>query len=146
MPLNRTDFKVNIRNVIATQVSGNIVHFMGLMGYRKIYEFYQEGTAFFYRQKNINITITKIKKTSNGPELCANGSWLVEVSSVVLGKAIQKAAEDLDNFANLFVPLVDLVRVEYKKYVADPKKKKGKRGASADAKQSNRPQKTQKFS
>jgi len=113
----------NVRNVIGAEVSDNIIEFLRLMGYHFQFEFIREG-VIFQTQRKITISVTQIKKILDRDDLSTAepvvaGVWFVELSARTDdSNMVPSLTEEINNFADYLSPLVELKRVDYRRFFA----------------------------
>lgn len=123
VPLMREKMAANVRNVTDVEVSDNIIDFLRLMGYQFQFEFIREGFVF-QTQRKITVSVTQVKKIVDREDLSTAeplvaGTWFVELSARTDdSNLIPSVADEINSFADYLMPLVDVKRVDYRRFFA----------------------------
>lgn len=104
-----------VRSSLDIACSPHVVDFLTEMGFRVDFEYITKG--YMFRKGRMKVTVSKIFKVNSAEPI--SQSYLVELS--VLAPTGQDAiAEDMRIFAEQLKPLVQLEKIDYKRFAQMP--------------------------
>lgn len=103
-----------VRSSLDIACTPHVIDFLTEMGFRLDFEYSTKG--YMFRKGRMKITVSKILKNMTEP---ISQSYLVELS-VLAPKGQDAIAEDMRIFAEQLKPLVQLEKIDYKRFAQMP--------------------------